>query len=167
MAIAKSGLRRSKTVLFEGSHRTGKSSLLGEFHKQTNFCHSVQDRGFISACVFARLFGRDPVNEKAATEDFFANPTAFLVVLLQTGDDYEAECRAEDARRASWSGLNRPYSNRQLDKEIRAFMDEHVTAQYFNRYIAIGARLQSVKDQAAELCKTIQHSTTDDCLTAG
>jgi len=46
-------------IIFEGVDKTGKSTLLKEVLKRTNYKHIVYDRGPVSQIVYSYLFDRD------------------------------------------------------------------------------------------------------------
>lgn len=45
-------------IIFEGMDKSGKTTLLNELNKQTNFEHIVLDRGVISSYVYNKIYGR-------------------------------------------------------------------------------------------------------------
>ena len=45
-------------IIFEGMDKTGKTSLINEFNKRTNFKHIVLDRGAISSYVYDAIYER-------------------------------------------------------------------------------------------------------------
>lgn len=46
-------------IIFEGVDKTGKSTLLKEVLKRTNYKHIVYDRGPVSQIIYSYLFDRD------------------------------------------------------------------------------------------------------------
>ena len=50
--------RKYQIIVFEGPDKSGKSTLVREFNKATNFAYLVLDRGTVSSKVYSELFGR-------------------------------------------------------------------------------------------------------------
>ena len=50
-------------IIFEGMDKTGKTSLINEFNKRTNFKHIVLDRGAISSYVYDAIYERGNRNQ--------------------------------------------------------------------------------------------------------
>lgn len=50
---------RQYFICLEGIDRSGKTSLLKQLNKDTNFLHTIVDRAFVSTAVYAKKYGRD------------------------------------------------------------------------------------------------------------
>jgi len=46
-------------IVFEGMDKVGKTSLISEFHKNTNYKYLVQDRGILSFRAYNELYNRN------------------------------------------------------------------------------------------------------------
>lgn len=139
----------SKTVLLEGAHRTGKSSVLAELCKQSSHLHVVQDRGWPSVYAFGKLFGRSPVNVERAAASFFANPDAVLVHFALGEDKLESSKAADEVRHNLWLGAERKhYANSQLDEHIAYAVDLARQLGFGNRVLELPA-LHVQSDEAA------------------
>lgn len=49
---------KQKIIIFEGVDKSGKTTLLNKFNKETNFKYWVMDRSIISSLVYNELFKR-------------------------------------------------------------------------------------------------------------
>lgn len=47
-----------KLIIIEGTDRVGKSTLIEELHKATNYKHIINDRGVLSNIVYSQVYGR-------------------------------------------------------------------------------------------------------------
>lgn len=80
-------------VIFEGVDKSGKSTLVAEFNKATNYKYLVLDRFLISSLVYDEAFERDGSRyyEELCRAFGKLDDVAFIVVLC--------ECSVEDNRR--------------------------------------------------------------------
>ncbi len=74
-------------ILFEGVDKSGKTTLLAEFNKLTNFKHWALDRSFISSLVYNELFGRNDKEHYLNIQEIVKN--SFNVVIVYVESDVE------------------------------------------------------------------------------
>ena len=76
-------------ITFEGSSDcTGKTTLINEFNKVTNYSHLLRDRGTLSTRAYARKFGREIEDDFQLIESFINSyPYHLLVYLTASKED--------------------------------------------------------------------------------
>ena len=125
-------------VIFEGVDKSGKTTLLKEFLKRSNYKHIVYDRGPISQSVFADLFGRQ-ADKDLNVVIYNLRKLKNLIVLC------EADCDIIKQR------LNE--ANESLPKELQ---DIERTKLYFELYTKMSGFNYLIVDTT--------NRTIDDCL---
>lgn len=75
-------------VLFEGQDESGKTTLMTEFNKYTDYKHTVVDRAFLSTAVYNTKFrrGNDGIDYLVQLRDI-SKATNVLVVLCEASPD--------------------------------------------------------------------------------
>jgi hypothetical protein len=77
--ITKFSVFRPTIIYFEGVDKTGKSSILKEFNKISNFEYYTSDRSPISTMVYSELFGRN-INSEILMDYLRTNKINILIV---------------------------------------------------------------------------------------
>jgi hypothetical protein len=106
------------TILFEGPHRVGKSTMVGALSTRTNYFDVLIDRGVASNYAFGKLYGRPGFDLAFAWEQFFANRYAVVVHFELGASDFDEEIASGEADRKQWVGFVPTYSNSLLDQYI-------------------------------------------------
>lgn len=77
---------KSKTIIFEGLDKSGKSTLVEQICDKTNNKHWVTDRGPLSWMVYDEFFGRNVVDKASFLNFIKANPDDILIVYCYASD---------------------------------------------------------------------------------
>jgi thymidylate kinase len=76
---------KQQIIIFEGVDKSGKTTLLNKFNKETNFKYWVMDRSIISSLVYNELFKRND-------EDYYIS---ILETMLENFDILFVYCYAD------------------------------------------------------------------------
>ena len=103
-------------VIFEGIDKSGKSSIINEFRKLTNYRHTVIDRAFISSAVYNIKFDRKDSSIDYLLQLVEISKIVNTLIVICTAD---VDCIIKRARLSSKFDYINKENNEELSKEIQ------------------------------------------------
>lgn len=135
-------------ITFEGScDCTGKTTLINEFNKSTNFKHLLRDRGTLSTRAYAKKFGRD-IGDFDNIEHYIADYPYHLLVYM-TADKADVIER-QNKKNDGWNP-----EDYDLDKSL---FDEMLQSSYYHNVVFLNSSEQTYQEEIDTILKRIQET---------
>lgn len=135
-------------ITFEGSSDcTGKTTLINEFNKVTNFSHLLRDRGTLSTRAYARKFGRELEDDfKQIEEHINSFPYHLLVYLTASKEDVKKRQELK----------NDGYDPEDYDVDKTLF-DRCLASSKYKKVIKLNSSEMSIKEEIDEILDSIKY----------
>lgn len=135
-------------ITFEGSSDcTGKTTLINEFNKITNFSHLLRDRGTLSTRAYARKFNREIGDDFSQIETFINSyPYHLLVYLTASKEDV--------AKRQALKNDGYDANDYDIDKTL---FDRCLASSKYKKIIKLNSSEMSVSEEIEEILNDIKY----------
>lgn len=141
-------------ITFEGSSDcTGKTTLINEFNKITNYSHLLRDRGTLSTRAYARKFGREIEDDFQQIESFINSyPYHLLVYLTASKEDVK--------KRQSIKNDGYDANDYDIDKSL---FDKCLVTSKYKKVIKLNSSEMTINEEIEKILNDIQfYELADD-----
>ena len=141
-------------ITFEGSSDcTGKTTLINEFNKVTNYSHLLRDRGTLSTRAYARKFGREIEDDFQQIESFINSyPYHLLVYLTASKEDVK--------KRQSIKNDGYDATDYDIDKSL---FDKCLATSKYKKIIKLNSSEMTINEEIEKILDDIQfYELADD-----
>ena len=141
-------------ITFEGSSDcTGKTTLINEFNKVTNYSHLLRDRGTLSTRAYARKFGREIEDDFQQIENFINSyPYHLLVYLTASKEDVK--------KRQSIKNDGYDANDYDIDKSL---FDKCLATSKYKKVIKLNSSEMTINEEIEKILDDIQfYELADD-----
>lgn len=141
-------------ITFEGSSDcTGKTTLINEFNKVTNYSHLLRDRGTLSTRAYARKFGREIEDDFQQIESFINSyPYHLLVYLTASKEDVK--------KRQSIKNDGYDANDYDIDKSL---FDKCLATSKYKKIIKLNSSEMTINEEIENILDDIQfYELADD-----
>ena len=141
-------------ITFEGSSDcTGKTTLINEFNKVTNYSHLLRDRGTLSTRAYARKFGREIEDDFQQIESFINSyPYHLLVYLTASKEDVK--------KRQSIKNDGYDANDYDIDKSL---FDKCLATSKYKKIIKLNSSEMTINEEIEKILDDIQfYELADD-----
>lgn len=139
---------KNTIIVFEGADKTGKTTLINRFNKQTNFKYLVLDRFTISSKVYNEYFSRNREEYYKNIENIFCN--SFNVLLIYC---YCSE--SDNKKRLIDNGEVLPINIKDY-KDVNAKFLENIFNSNYKKYLLVDTTLHNVKDCVSKIISFVE-----------
>lgn len=140
-------------IIFEGVDKSGKTTILNEFNKKTNFSYVVLDRLTTSSKVYNELFERDRLKYYEDVERKLLESFNVLVVLC--------ECDTElNKKRLKKANETLPKQLENVDMMKRKFYDE--VEKSFINFMLVDTTFKNIDECVEDVIKRVKGMEEDN-----
>lgn len=139
---------KSTIIIFEGADKTGKTTLINKFNKQTNFKYLVLDRFTISSRVYNHFFSRNREEYYKGIENVFCE--SFNVLLI-----YCYCSKNDNEKRLNNNNEVLPINIKDYEDVNNKFMENILDSNY-RKVFLLNTTLNNEKDCVNKIIKFVE-----------